>query len=136
MRRLVLDSHAIVGWIKGESCAGVVALRLEEAEQGQVLLYLSAINAGEIYYVLNKRHSRSIAAAWEKELLPSLPIQTVRPDFEAIFAAAKLKAQYPISYADAFAASLTLTHAAPLLTGDSGFRAKAIQVLRLDWLGN
>jgi predicted nucleic acid-binding protein len=52
-------------------------------------------------------------------------------------AAATLKARYPISYADGFAAATAMLRQAPLVTGDPELRAmaKKEKVLRLEWLG-
>ena len=54
-------------------------------------------------------------------------------DGEVFLAAAWLKAEYPISYADAFAASLAQELGASLVTGDPEFK-KIKQNLSLIWL--
>ena len=67
------------------------------------------------------------------KLLPNLPFEIVTPSLQDILEAAALKARYPISYADAFAAQLALKTERPLVTGDTEF--KAIADLELVWLG-
>jgi ribonuclease VapC len=52
---------------------------------------------------------------------------------DRILAAARLKAEYPISYADAFAASLALELGASLVTGDPEFKTIK-ENLSLLWL--
>jgi uncharacterized protein len=49
------------------------------------------------------------------------------------FAAAHLKAQYPIAYADAFALALAQSKEATLLTGDLEFR-QAEKEVSIEWL--
>ncbi len=44
-----------------------------------------------------------------------------------------LKAKFPISYADSFAAALAQKHECPVVTGDPEFRA--IADLAIDWIG-
>ncbi len=130
----VLDSYAILGWLQKESSAEIVQDRLDQAVEGAIELYFSAINAGEVHYLLAKRRSQQIARVWNERLLPSLPVRIITPNLAGVLKAAELKAQYAISYADSFAASLALTHDAPLLTGDPEF--KAIPGLRLHWIGD
>ena len=50
-----------------------------------------------------------------------------------ILAAAELKAQYPISYADAFAAALAIERGATLVSGDPEFSALTPEI-NLLWL--
>ena len=130
----VLDSFAILGWLQKESSAEVVQARLDQAAEGAIELYISAITAGEVYYLLAKRRSIHIARVWNERMLPSLPVRIITPNLAGVFKAAELKAQYAISYADAFAASLAMTHDAPLLTGDPEFRV--IPGLKLHWMGD
>jgi predicted nucleic acid-binding protein len=128
----VLDSWPIVEWIGGrEPARAVVRTLLEEAEAGRAVLLMSAINVGEIYYVLRKNHSQELAELWRKRS-QTLPFTIETPTTEEIWAAALLKANYAISYADAFAATLAQKHGCRLLTGDPEFRAVA--GLELDWL--
>ena len=60
MKTRVLDSWAILEWINGRQPAGdLVKKLLAEAEEGRTRLLMSAINVGEVYYFLRKRHSES-----------------------------------------------------------------------------
>jgi ribonuclease VapC len=57
--------------------------------------------------------------------LPSLPIRLVLPEEEDIISAAKLKAAYRLSYADAFASALAMKEGAAVITGDPEMRELA-----------
>src|SRR5207302_333595 len=57
------------------------------------------------------------------DLLPTWPIQLMHTVFDDVLAAARLKARFPISYADAFAAATALRAGARLVTGDDEFHA-------------
>ncbi len=64
-----------------------------------------------------------LAADKVVELLEHLPIQIASISKSEAVAAARLKADYAISIADAFAAALAKTHTARLVTGDPEFES-------------
>jgi ribonuclease VapC len=99
---------------------------------GSAQLFMSAINAGEVYYFLRKTHSERVAESW-RELSATIPATIEVPTADEIWDAALLKGKYPIAYADAFAAALAHKHRCPLVTGDPEFRV--IAYLELDWIG-
>lgn len=78
---------------------------------------MNEINIGEVYYVTARRRSPSRADAF-LELLGSLPITPVGNRFGDVVEAAKIKARYPVSYADAFAVATALRMNAVIVTGD------------------
>jgi ribonuclease VapC len=94
---------------------------------------MSAINVGEVYYYLRKQHSTSLADFW-LESSRTLPATIDVPSADDIWSAALLKAQFPIAYADAFAAALAQKYNCPLVTGDPEFRF--VKDLELDWIGS
>jgi predicted nucleic acid-binding protein len=129
----VLDAWALLAWLRDEQpAADSVRRTLQEAEDGNVLS-MSWINAGEVYYMLARKHD---AKAAEEFLirLPSLPIRLVVPQEEDIIAAAKLKSAYRISYADAFAAALGIKECAAVITGDPEIR-DLTGILTVEWIG-
>ena len=93
---------------------------------------MSAITVGEVYYFLRKNRSAAAARTW-RELAGSLPVTIEVPTMKDIWAAAELKAKFPISYADAFAAELGQRYRCAVLTGDPEFRK--IHGLDLEWVG-
>ena len=68
--------------------------------------------------------------------IKALPIKTIdRIDEELLLSAAGLKAKYPISYADSFAAALAMSKNCPLLTGDPEFTSLEKQgIISIKWL--
>jgi predicted nucleic acid-binding protein len=132
LKTLVLDSWPVLEWIVRKSAAGArFEQLLEQAEVGDVILLMSAINVGEVYYFLRKQHDAGLANHW-REASRALPIRVVVPAERDIWAAAELKGACPISYADAFAAELALRHHCALVTGDAEFRS--VPSLKLEWL--
>jgi len=129
----VLDSWAMLEWISGRQPASdAVARLLAESEAGTARLFISAINVGEVYYSLRKQHSEKLSEWW-RESSRTLPATIEVPTADDIWDAALLKAQYPIAYADAFAAALAHKYRCPLVTGDPELRS--IADLELHWIG-
>ena len=55
--------------------------------------------------------------------IKQLPLHFIDADFRLCMEAAALKAKYSFSYADAFAAAITIHKKATLITGDNEFKA-------------
>jgi predicted nucleic acid-binding protein len=133
LKTRALDSWPIVEWIKGRQPAtDMVKGLLAEAEAGTARLFMSAINVGEVYYYVRKYQGEGLAKTW-RESSRALPVTIEVPTMEEVWDAALLKGQYPIAYADAFAAALARKYRCPLVTGDPEFRS--IAELELDWVG-
>lgn len=130
----IVDAWALLAWVRDEQpAADSVRRALQAAEDGTVSLSMSWINAGEVYYMLSRKHGTKTAEDFLARL-PSLPIRLVLPEEGDIVAAAKLKASYRISYADAFAAGLAIKEKAAVITGDPELRDLA-GVLTVEWIG-
>ncbi len=55
-------------------------------------------------------------------IIKTLPLIIVNADFDTTYLASQLKSNFRISYADAFAASLTIEKKGTLITGDPEFK--------------
>jgi predicted nucleic acid-binding protein len=88
---------------------------------GEATGFISTINVGEIFYMFCRKANINIAES-AIVYLKQFPIQIIDADLEFSLAAAKIKAKYSISYADAFAVALTINKKATLLTGDAKFK--------------
>lgn len=120
-RRSLLDSWALLAYLSGERRGVAVRDLLKAADANGDSLLMNEVNIGEVYYVVAKRRSLAAAEAF-LQALETMPIDPVSNAFAEVIEAAKLKAQYPISYADAFAAATAVRHGAVLVTGDREFR--------------
>jgi predicted nucleic acid-binding protein len=129
----VVDSWALLAWLRDEKPAAHVRNVLQQAEAGDIQLMMSWINAGEVYYMLARKHSATVAEEFLTRL-PSLPIRLVKPDERAIIAAARLKSLRRISYADGFAAALAQNEGAALVTGDPELKGLS-DLLEIEWIG-
>ncbi len=131
MRRYVLDSFAVIAYLEDEPGAEIVDDLIRRTSK-DVLLYLSIINFGEIAYDA-ERERGSEALQKRLENVRSLPIAFVAVDERAVLAAAHIKANYRISYADAFAIALAQELNATIVTGDPEFR-NAGEIVDVLWL--
>jgi len=128
---------ALLAWLQNEPGAGLVEDVLKQAAKEEAFhCFLSAINLGEVYYrLLRLRGADEADAFWEDVRKGILPVTLVAPTLTRIRQAARLKARYPVAYADAFAAQLAQEKRVPLLTGDPELKAlEETKVLTLLWL--
>ena len=131
----VLDSYALIGYLENESFSDRIQQALTQAKKGVLRLYFHAIHIGEVYYIILREQGQSVAdLAYSR--IKALPIKRIGLiDEELLLTAAGLKARYPISYADSFAAALAMLNNCPLLTGDPEFKSLEKQgIISIDWL--
>ena len=66
-------------------------------------------------------------------LIKRLPTQIIEADTGLTLKASKLKAKYPVAYADCFAASLAIEKNASVITGDPEFK-KMEKEVKVIWI--
>jgi predicted nucleic acid-binding protein len=121
MAKFVLDSYALLAFFRNETGADDVEKLLNEAAEDKHELYITVINAGEVYYMSSRKESAAKAIqVWEA--MKKFPLHFVIADMDLTLSAAKIKAIYKLSYADTFAAALTIQKKATLITGDDEFQ--------------
>jgi predicted nucleic acid-binding protein len=124
MKKVVFDSYAFIAFFRQEPGYEVVRDLLVKMAADESEGYITTVNIGEVYYMI-WRKSHQKAAETALDALLKFPLNIVEADLKLSLEAAKLKAKYSLSYADAFAAALTIQKKATLLTGDSEFDALA-----------
>jgi len=127
-----LDAFAVMAHFEAESGGEKVKELLKNAESGGITLAMSLINVGELVYLLSREQGRGKAQSMLDDL-HSLPITFHEATEDRILAVAWLKAEYPISYADAFAVSLAREPGAFLVTGDPELRRLG-NIVDIFWL--
>ncbi len=65
--------------------------------------------------------------------MKQLPVTIVNADLEITIAAATLKSQHPVAYADCFAAALGIIKKTKVITGDPEFKRFGEEV-KVDWI--
>ena len=135
LNSFVLDSFALIGFLENEKFASRIEMLLKQARQGKILVYLHAIHLGEVYYITLREQGQDLADLVYARI-KAFPIRYIDIiDDELLRKAAWLKANYPISYADAFAAALAIIHNSSLLTGDPEFKKlEKKEEISIEWL--
>lgn len=133
-KRYVLDSFALIAYFEAEKGHELVTALLKRAAKGGCELFMSVVNLGEIAYIVERE--RGIARAQETlARIDEFPISIKDVDRRLALTAAHLKAQYPIAFADCFAAALAQDRDAALVTGDPEFRNAGVDTeVTLMWL--
>jgi predicted nucleic acid-binding protein len=135
--RFVLDAQAVLASPDDEPGAEDVAAVLASRRTG---IFISAVNVGEVDHevdhVVRRRLGAGAARKTEDALYEHPRILVVEATRERIRAAAAIRAEGGVSFADAFAAGLAIELNAQLLTGDPEFRQLEPKGRGLPWLGD
>ena len=129
---IVLDSWASFAYLEDESSGPTVAEVIADAHQNHTPLFLSVVNAGEVWYILSREVSEANA---DKAItdLRQLGIEFVDVTWQLARTAGTFKARGKMSYADCFAAALAKEKKMELLTGDKEFK-QAESEIKIHWL--
>jgi predicted nucleic acid-binding protein len=136
MRDLVLDTWAVIAWLKRQQpAASQMRGFLNAADRRECRLAMNIVNVGEVFYICVKARNMAYGRRVLETLHPR--VMTISAHDDLVMLAATLKARYAISYADGFAAATALLEDAPLVTGDPELRAMAgkEKALQLEWIG-
>jgi uncharacterized protein len=122
----------MLAFLNKESGFEKVRSLLREALRSNEPLLMNEINIGEVYYITAKDRSPELAEDFLNRL-ETLAVQTVANSFAHVLEAARLKARFPIAYADAFAAATAIRMNAVIVTGDPEFR-RIEHLVTVNWL--
>lgn len=128
----VLDSFAFIAYLEDEPAARRIQKVLKDAEENKCRVYISIINLGEILYSVERNNG--LAKTHETlALIQSLPIEILPADDQTVLAAAHIKADHPISYADAFVVVAAQNISGIIMTGDPEFE-ELTKLAKVEWL--
>jgi predicted nucleic acid-binding protein len=132
MRIHVLDASALYRYLTNGEGEQVVTDVFTHASATSTQVMMSVVNWGEVYYSLVKPIGLTRTDKLMTEILDKIPISLIGVAPEDAVRAARLKAQYNLPYADAFAAALTGGQHV-LLTADVGHfeRVPKLRLLKL-----
>ena len=123
----VLDSYALLAFFNDEKGSDTVKDLLVKASNYKTNLYLSNINFGEIIYIIEREFGVN-SSQLTISRINKLPLEIIFADMDMTLEAAHFKANYPISFADAFAAALAKEKDAILVTGDKEFERLTMSI--------
>ncbi|MHB1309244.1 MAG: PIN domain-containing protein [Limisphaerales bacterium] len=128
----VLDSYALLVFLRGEPGDDQVAALLEKAGERDIPLQMTEVSYAEVKYMVLRKDGPDRWAEIAREL-PTLPIEFHPATRMLADLAADFKARHRLSLADAFAAALAREQEADLVTGDPEFKALEPEIKVL-WL--
>lgn len=131
-KALVLDSWAVLAYLGDETSGQQVADLITGAHENRTPMYMSIVNAGEVWYILAREISEAKADSAVSDLR-GLGIELIDVDWPMTRIAGTLKARFKMSYADCFAAALAKDRKSDLVTGDKEFRQVEGEV-NIRWL--
>ncbi|HUH97068.1 MAG TPA: type II toxin-antitoxin system VapC family toxin [Anaerolineales bacterium] len=129
----VLDTCAILAYLQDEQAATRVEELLNDARLEKCRLFVSIMNLGELLYITERRGGVTKAQD-VLALIQQLPIEVLPPDQQAVFAAAHIKANHAVSFADSFAVAAATEKKAAILTDDPEFKSVE-EIVTVEWLG-
>jgi len=132
MKTYLLDSYAILAWLQDEEGADKVEALLEGAQKKKVTILANIINIGEVYYRIAKTKTEEKAEEI-MEKIRMLPIKIVSCKDELVYKAARIKAKYPVAYADAFAIATVIDNQAVIISGDPEL-ASVKKIVKVEWV--
>ena len=128
----LLDTFALVKFFRAEEGSGRIKALLGAARRSGATLAMCELNAGELYYIVARKTGPERA----EEVLASLttiPVELLPVTWDLVLAAARLKAQWSMSYADCFAVASAVQHRATLVTGDPEFK-QVEHLVSIEWI--
>lgn len=128
----ILDSYALLTYLGSEPGGPKIKDMLTRATDGKYRLILCMINFGEVLYMTERRRGFSNAQDTQA-LIESLPIEIHDANRNLVLDAAHIKANYAISYADAFVVALAQQETGTILTGDPDFQTVE-KLVAIEWL--
>lgn len=128
----VLDSFALLAYLQDEPVASRIEKLFDNASKEKCRLLLSLISLGEVLYITERRGGL-VKAQDALALIQQLPIEILPADEPAVFAAAHIKANYTISYADSFVVAIGIQENATVITADPEFHSVE-QIVPVEWV--
>jgi ribonuclease VapC len=128
----ILDTYAFMAFFEDEPGADSVRELILDAERGQVSLAVSAVNLGELWYMIARRKSFEVAEQYIG-IVQRMAIEIVSADWEVTCQAAMFKVNGNISYADCFTAALAKLRDGEVVTGDKEFQVLEHEI-KIEWL--
>jgi predicted nucleic acid-binding protein len=129
----LLDSFALLAYLNDEAGCTRVQEILALAEVRKCRVVMCLVNLGEVLYITERERGLAMAQI-VLALAESLPLELLDTSRDLVLDAAHIKAQHPLSYADAFAVAAAVRENAVVVTGDPEFKS-VDELIKIEWLG-
>jgi uncharacterized protein len=124
---VVLDTSAVLAYVDGEDGVQIVEDCLRAAQRQRLVLCASFVTLVEIRYITIQEKGES-SADYLLGMVKSWPLRWVYPDEKQCLLAARYKAEFRISLADAFIAAAAHGVQATLIHKDPEFAPLAREI--------
>jgi len=131
-KTLVFDSWAVLAYLGDEISGQEVADLIANAHEDRIAMFMSSVNAGEVWYII-AREASEVEADKAVDDLKRLGIEFIDADWPIARIAGSFKAHNKMSYADCFAAALAKDRKSDLVTGDKEFKQIEAEI-NIRWL--
>ncbi len=132
MRTTVLDASAVLALLFDEPGAEKLETLLHQAAEADKPLLITAANWAEVLcHMQRKRGDEGVTSA--KNFHGTMPVEVVQLDSALAETAADILSQHGFGLARAFAAALSKSRKAELLTADPGLRPLE-KTIKISWL--
>ena len=131
-KAIVLDSWAVIAYLEDESAGEKVADIIVDAHEQDIPLFMTVVNAAEVWYIVAREASVGDAEASIKQVR-DLGVEFVDADWELAKTAGYFKSKNKMSFADCFAVALAQKINAALATGDPEFKQLEKEII-ITWL--
>ena len=131
-KTLVFDSWAVLAYLEDEISGQEVADLIAGAHEDRTPMFMSSVNAGEVWYITAREASEAEADRAIDDL-KRLGIEFIDADWPLARIAGSFKARNKMSYADCFAAALAKDRKSDLVTGDKEFKQVEAEI-SIRWL--
>ena len=128
----VLDSHALLKFLRDEPGAETVSLILEKAGQRDQPVHMTEVNYAEVQYMVRRKDGDAAWTAIANELRAA-PIEFHPADRRLADMAADFKSRHKMSLTTAFAAALAKERNSELVTGAPEFKPLQKEI-KIHWL--
>ncbi len=132
MSTYILDAFAFMAYFENELGAERIEQILKDVKDGKARAFISIINLGEVIYNTERKHGLSKAQD-TLALIQEMPVEVLPADNETVFAAAHIRANHPISYANAFVIVAAQNLDGIIMTGDPEFH-EMTELAKIEWL--
>jgi predicted nucleic acid-binding protein len=130
----VLDSWAVLSYFLDEPAGEQVETIIVDARENGIPIFMSVVNAAEVWYITARRRSEADADSGI-HVLSEFGIHFVEADWNLAKDAGYFKSRNKMSFADCFAAALAKQRKASLVTGDKEFKQVQTEIT-INWLTN
>jgi predicted nucleic acid-binding protein len=122
MQVYILDSYAIMEFLRQQKSWETVAELFEQSTEGNAKLKIHILNWGEIWYTLIREKGQQIADEFLIDFQSQIDVEIVEFSKSIFERAVQFKSQGNISYSDCFAIAAAVEQNAILVTGDKEFK--------------